>query len=226
MCKVNVRNRQQRTFFTFSMNNQKINRFIQRLGKPMPSSTVDNFYHKSSEGYFLKRKNLRIYLHKMIELQPKIILVGEAPGYKGCKLTGVPFSSERLMLEEQLPFGQSIGYKLLAQMRKPTSESSATILWQTIWKAGITPLCWNAFPFHPHHHEQPNSNRKPTKEERIAGSYFLKRIIHLYKPDKVVAVGQSATDALELLKMEHQHIRHPSYGGKRDFEDGISNLIG
>jgi len=207
------------------MNNQKINRFIQLLGQHPGSANSDNFYHKSSPDYYQKRKNLRLYLHKMLELKAEILLVGEAPGYRGCKLTGVPFSSERLLMEERLPFGNSIGYQLINQKKKLTSESSATILWETVWKHSIAPICWNAFPYHPHLAGKPDTNRKPNKEELLAGRYFLKRIIQLFKPVHVVAVGQSAAKALTLLKIEHQPVRHPSYGGKKDFEEGICQLI-
>jgi len=201
-----------------------INRFVQQLGKVQVTSTVDNFYNKSQDNYFKKRSNLRLYLNQMVERQPQILLVGEAPGYRGCKLTGVPFSSERVLIEERPPFGKSAGYQLIRPTDKPMSESSATIVWETLWNQEIEAVCWNAYPFHPHHINKRDSNRKPNNKELQEGRYFLKRIIQIFKPKHVVAVGHSAAKALGIIGVKHQHIRHPSYGGKADFVAGIKAL--
>ena len=44
-----------------------------------------------------RRENLKLYLEKMKKLNPSFLLLGEAPGYKGCRLTGIPFSSEKIL---------------------------------------------------------------------------------------------------------------------------------
>jgi len=33
----------------------------------------------------------------MSKINPSILFLGEAPGYKSCRLTGVPFLSERVL---------------------------------------------------------------------------------------------------------------------------------
>jgi len=37
----------------------------------------------------------------MTEIKPTKLLLGEAPGYKGCGITGIAFSSERILTENE-----------------------------------------------------------------------------------------------------------------------------
>ncbi len=203
----------------------KINRFVRKLAHQSTGERAANFYQYGSKDSPRKRKNLRIYLEAMLAAQPEVLLVGEAPGYRGCKQTGIPFSSERLVAEGQFPYGKSMGYKL-GKTEKLYSESSATILWQALWELEMAPLCWNAFPFHPYVENNPDSNRKPNKEELEIGQYFLKRLIRLFRVKTVVAVGKSAERSLGMAGVGCVVVRHPSYGGKRDFCEGMAGLFG
>lgn len=36
--------------------------------------------------------NLSIYIERMLEIKPTILFMGEAPGYRGCGITGIPFT--------------------------------------------------------------------------------------------------------------------------------------
>lgn len=58
-----------------------------------------NLYHGNSIDSQIRRNNLKLYLTKMKDLNPSIMILGEAPGYKGCGLTGIPFTSERIVME-------------------------------------------------------------------------------------------------------------------------------
>src|SRR6185369_16971555 len=58
----------------------------------------------------------------------RCILVGEASGYQGCKVSGIPFTSERLILAGEIPRIRTDGRRLSSRQR-PWSEPSATIVW-------------------------------------------------------------------------------------------------
>ena len=67
---------------------------------------------------------------------PRTLLVMEAPGYRGCRLTGVPVTSRKVLLEG-VPalqiFGAAAGYRDVADagFERVYSEQSATIVWNT-----------------------------------------------------------------------------------------------
>ena len=51
----------------------------------------------------LRRHNLTRYLSAMEQSRPTLLLVGEAPGYRGCRLTGIPFTSSHTLVQEMVP---------------------------------------------------------------------------------------------------------------------------
>ena len=65
-----------------------------------------------------RRQNLEIYLQEMLDRDPKVLLVGEAPGFRGMRITGVPFTN-RTMFEGPANafglFGPGKGYVLPAE---------------------------------------------------------------------------------------------------------------
>lgn len=76
---------------------KQIEKLIKKLSDYKGSNTVTNLYRGKSTNSQMRRENLGLYFKKMIELNPSFLLLGEAPGYKGCRLTGIPFSSERIV---------------------------------------------------------------------------------------------------------------------------------
>jgi hypothetical protein len=86
-----------------------------------------------------------------LDCDARWILVGEAPGYQGCRYTGVAFTSERLLLEGQVP-RQSVPEGRLLIRDRPFSEPSATLVYRALYQSGIaeTAVLWNALQLHPH----------------------------------------------------------------------------
>ena len=71
---------------------KKINAFIERLASEQVGSLTENIYVDKH-----KQENLRLYLMALCKNKPTYMLVGEAPGYKGCGVTGIPFTEENEM---------------------------------------------------------------------------------------------------------------------------------
>lgn len=165
-------------------------------------------------------QNLRVYLEHFAGRPVPLLLVGEAPGYRGCALTGIPFSSPHLLGSR--PFFSQLNPALPPGPRP--KEPTATIVWQVFRQLEIRPLCWNAFPFHPHQAGKPSTNRRPGRAELDRGRLFLAELINLFQPEKIGAVGRTAERQLRILGLPHTYLRHPSYGGKKGFTLGLKNL--
>lgn len=201
---------------------------VDRLVGFTVSGDLINHYSLDDPLNQVRRHNLRLYLEQMIALQPNVLLVGEAPGYKGCRLTGVPFTSERILLQGlnagQL-FGQANGFRKTTESRHTAREATATIVWQTLGEQDMFPLLWNVLPFHPHQPGEPWSNRTPTIGELQVGEGFLRELLEIFSIEIIVAVGRKAKHMLNLWNLSAFPVRHPAHGGKKAFTLGIKEVI-
>lgn len=199
----------------------KIDNFVNGLATTTVAGPVFNQYAPPGEANRLRRHNLRLYLNRMTAAQPNLLLVGEAVGYRGGRLTGVPFASETILLDEGGFFGPARGYRPSGEAGFPRTEATATILWQAVAAMQSPPLLWNAFPFHPFIAGRPLSNRAPTPGERRLGRPFLAELLALFPIQNVVAVGKTAATSLAQMGISCHAVRHPSHGGKKAFVAGI-----
>ena len=152
----------------------------------------------------------------------RILLVGEALGYRGGAQTGIPFSSTRLLRSAPHQFLKALKPRL--QLSGNDAEVTASALWQFLRGRQRIPLCWNAYPFHPHRPGEPNSNRGPNAHELRLGLEILDQLMTLYRPEVVIAVGNAAGRAARKMaaSLPTLQVRHPSYGGRREFLDGMA----
>ena len=155
-----------------------------------------NFYRHGT-GAAERRERLAAYLDS--RRGAGILLVGEAPGYRGARVSGIPFTSERLLTGEG------------------PAEATATIVHRVLAElgAGEDVLLWNVVPTHP---GTETSNRAPTRREVIEGRVFADE---LAVGRRVLAVGRVAHDALG-----GTYVRHPSHGGAATFATSLHALIG
>jgi len=155
-----------------------------------------NFYRVGA-GAAVRRARLEAYLAARAEAQ--LLLVGEAPGYRGARVSGIPFTSERQLTGSG------------------PAEASATIVHEVLADLGVSDgvLLWNVVPTHP---GTASSNRRPTRAEIEEGRRFADE---LAVGRRVVAVGRVAHAVYGGV-----YVRHPSHGGASEFARGLRAVIG
>ena len=217
---------------------RSVEKFVQLL-KKSPSGAVFNPWWQVDEkndigpsAPAIRRKQLRAYLRQRLGKE-KLALIGEAVGYRGGHFSGIPMTSERLLLGKQ-PDVVATLYKP-QRTSKPEkcpngfSEPTATIVWGTLLRLGLKPdqfVLWNAFPWHsfdPRHGML--SNRMPDKSERAAGLPVLRAFLELFPCDQVVALGKVAAAGLDQLGIAAHCVRHPASGGARLFRTQIAAVV-
>jgi uracil-DNA glycosylase len=201
-----------------------IDSFIEGLAKTKPTKHAVNPWDYSKKENEIRRKNLKAYLLILLKNNSSVLLVGEAPGYRGTRLTGVPFSSEKIILTNSF-FTTNKDFDI-ENKNNPTAESSASIVWKTMDELKFYPLIWASFPFHPHEPGNYLTNRAPTKEELIMGQSFLISLLDIFKIKSIVAIGRAAERTLAGLNMPiATQIRHPSHGGASQFRGGLRLFV-
>lgn len=197
-----------------------LNKLLNKLHSRKQTDFVFNQYRNSKI-----LSNLEYYIELCKRKKIKILLVGEAPGYAGCALTGIPFTSNRVFRRKNIPFFESIVDNLY--ISDDTTERSATIVWNALNDLNFVPAFWNSFPFHPYKQKNLKSNRAPSPEEVLEGKEYLELVIDYLKPNTVAGLGWHGHNTLkELLpNRDLKYIRHPSYGGKPEFIKGMKKFI-
>jgi uracil-DNA glycosylase len=190
------------------------------LFNPYLDNSADDARHNSPDAR-LER------LSEHLDCDASLVLIGEAPGYQGCRVTGVAFTSERLLMDGKIPRVR-IPLVRLSSRPRPWSELSATIVWNELnqLKVAESTVLWNALQMHPHQEGNPLSNRTPSRHELRAGSKALSLLREAYPQAKFIAVGRKAAASLQASDIEIAGaIRHPAFGGKAEFVQGLKAVV-
>jgi uracil-DNA glycosylase len=168
--------------------------FVERLARAQIGETF-NLYRGGGRAVLL-RERLADYLAERADAP--LLLVGEAPGYRGTRVSGIPLTSERQLTGAG------------------PSEATATIVHAALAALGCERdvLLWNVVPTHP---GDARSNRAPSRAEVEAGLPFA---LELARGRRVVALGRVAERALGA-----DYLRHPSRGGAGAFRRGLEGLL-
>jgi hypothetical protein len=161
-----------------------------------------------------------------LECDPKFILCGEAPSYRGCRHSGIAFTSECLLLDGRIPRISRMNHRLTSGAN-PYSERSATIVWDALYNLGIEErtILWNALQMHPYEAGNEQSNRTPKSSEIMFGRPALQMLVREFPSAIVVAVGKTAERLLKSMGVPAAPVRHPAYGGKTLFLRGLEGLV-
>lgn len=207
----------------------KINHWVSQLSALSNLPNSEHLYRVDQDIGVLRLSNLCSYLKLVAAEEPTVLIVGEAPGYRGTKRTGVPFASEKIVCGRGFGasfFTEGTGFKKISNDSIYVGESTSTIMWRTIDKCQATPLLWAAYPHHPHDPGKAESNRAPTRAEILSGQPLILGLIKLFDIKQVVAVGNVAHMSLRNLGIESRKIRHPSRGGAAIFERQMIEVLG
>jgi len=166
----------------------QVGKFVARVAAAEIGKTF-NFY-REGVGADLRRERLHAYLEEYADAE--LLLVGEAPGWRGTRISGIPFTSERQLTGSG------------------PAEATATIVRRTLAELELEALCWNVVPTHP---GTATANRRPSADEVAASLPFLAQ---LTRGRRVVAVGRLAERVTGA-----PYIRHPSHGGGTAFRRGL-----
>jgi hypothetical protein len=186
----------------------------------------------------IRRKQLHHFLHSRLG-SAKTLLIAEALGYQGGHFSGVPLTTERILLGHHRDRGVSPERVLPGLRPRRTSkpalkpqgftEPTATIIWGSILDSGVHPesfAFWNAFPWHPYDSSKGRlSNRRPRARELDHGVEILKRFLDLFGEATPVAIGRVASRTLTRMGVRHHAVRHPAQGGANEFRRQFRRLL-
>jgi len=187
----------------------------------------------------IRRAQLRQYLTERLEFA-RVILVAEALGYQGGHFSGIPMTSERILLGAMGHRGIQPHHVMTGLQPQRTSqenfrpkgftEPTATIVWSHLLSTGLDPyhfILWNAFPWHPYDPVRGFlSNRTPTPRELEAGHEPLHFLLKMANFQRILAVGKRAQSQLDLLDIPAIPLRHPANGGAPEFQAQFDGAMG
>jgi len=186
----------------------------------------------------IRSGQLRQYLSERIGCA-KTLLLAEAIGYQGGHFSGIPMTSERLLLGglQHKKLGPGLVFSDLKPQRtshpdikaQGFTEPTATIVWGFLVDHGIDPrsvVLWNAFPWHPYQLSKGLlSNRTPTDAELIEGHRVLQQMLTLGNFSQIIAVGEKSAAQLQQLQIPAAKVRHPANGGAGKFRRQMLALL-
>ncbi len=178
----------------------------------------------SGESPKIRRKNLQCILDAAIAAKVDTIWVARDLGYRGGRRTGVPMTDEVHLSKAAALFHASSLVK--ATKGTVVSERTASIVWEALSAINEPIMLWNVFPFHPHEPHDPMTNRCHTSRERRETMHFLWDLVALLRAKRLVAIGRDAQAALSDSPISVVEVRHPSYGGQKEFLQSLYELYG
>lgn len=184
-----------------------------------------NCEHVDVEDSFgVRLENLRTVLYACADANEVDVWVGRDLGWRGGRRTGVALVDETSLDDYALSIE-------VAGLKKATvgpimRERTATEIHLARARVSRKLFFWNVFPFHPHEAGKPQSNRMHTRKERDVGLAFLTSVLALLPVGRVVTIGNDATHALESADVTCYSVRHPSYGGQKEFHRQMNSHYG
>jgi hypothetical protein len=221
------------------MSVESIERFVRLLKQSPPGAVFNPWWQADKQNDVgrnapaIRRKQLAAYLRNRLGMV-RLVVIGEALGYRGGHFSGIPMTSERILLGKKENAGIKPEHVFSSFNPRRTSkreqcpdgfsEPTATIVWSSFLRLGLKPeefVLWNAFPWHSFDPRRGLlSNRMPNKSEQATGLSVLHAFLNLFPCEEIVALGNVAASQLKELNVESHRVRHPASGGARLFRKG------
>ena len=165
--------------------------------------------------FYVRRNNLRSVMNACTNADAVDVWVGRDLGWRGGRRTGVALVDELTLSKYAKSIGASGISKATAGPVMKERTAAEIHLAQT--RVSKKVFYWNVFPFHPHCADSPQSNRSHTRTERDKGLSFLEKVLEILPVERVIAIGNDASRAMRSINVACSSVRHPSYGGQRQF---------
>jgi hypothetical protein len=164
-------------------------------------------------------------LEAAVEREVDAFWIGRDLGYRGGRRTGLALTDDVHLTVHALRWNVSIERATTGSL---IAERTAAVIWSMLTLVPAAVFLWNVFPFHPHEPGDPFSNRSHRPHERAVGEELLAQLILMLRPRRLVAIGNDAAKAAHRLGGDAEviKVRHPSYGGQRDFISQVECLYG
>nr|WP_321398351.1 uracil-DNA glycosylase [uncultured Desulfobacter sp.] len=180
--------------------------------------------------------NLKCYLQERTHAE--YLLLAEALGYQGGHFTGIPMTSERIILGHKRDQGIDPDHVCRSPLYRTSNtkkhedgfnEPTATIVWGKLISEGLDTrnfVLWNAFPWHPYKSSKGLlSNRTPTNQEMTDGAQVLDALLQAFDFRKIIALGNKAAGSLHAMGIKTEKVRHPAMGGAERFREQFFNIV-
>ncbi len=181
--------------------------------------------------------NLKSYLYE--RQNAKYLLVAEALGYQGGHFSGIPMTSERIILGHKDSIGITAKHVCNQTLERTSkseikvdgfSEPTATIVWKKLIEHDLDTrnfIFWNSFPWHPYNASKGFlSNRTPTNSEIEEGKIVFNELFKTIKFKKIIVLGNEAYYLLDSMGINGaRKVRHPENGGCKEFREQIMEAI-
>jgi hypothetical protein len=206
----------------------KVNNFIEKLLNFDKSIFKRNIFNPwlefdetdiSPEAPKIRTSNLKKYL--LNQEGAKYVLIAESPS-TGARYTGLAMTSEKVIHTNNLGYEYSSKKSICG---KYVYELTAKKVWDEILVRKENFAMWNAFAFNISE-KQGRWFENPTEEELRQNLDILNSFLSLYNEAKIITVGKTAQNALEILGfINFESIRHPSNDFKKEFPEQFRKFL-
>lgn len=170
-----------------------------------------------------RSQSLLCLLRAAAETEIEDLWIGRDLGYRGGRRTGLALTDDVHLNVHASRWNVPVQRATTGEM---VAERTAAVVWRMLDQVSAAIFLWNVFPFHPHLANEPFSNRAHRSCERAIGEEILFELIAMLRPRRLIAIGNDAAGSASnfVADAEVVQVRHPSYGGQRDFVRQIQQM--
>lgn len=207
---------------------KKIDNFIEKLKNFDKSSIKRKIFNPYAEydendisplAPCIRCVNLKNFL--LSNSDADYILIAESPS-SGARYTGIAMTSEKVIEKYNL---KNLSYTSFNQKKTRKGEITASKVWEQISKSKNKFVLWNSFAFNIVENDK-HWFENPEKKEVELNIDLLKDFMDMFPKAKIVAVGKTAQNALNMLNIkDFECVRHPSNDFKNEFKEQFKKYL-